>query len=153
MNRFLAPCVLLFVAAFGAAAPSDGMPEGKWWKNPRAVRELQLTGAQVDQIERIFLRIRPELIDLRADLEKKRLMQNSLMDRPTVNNEEAGRLIDETERARSKLEKARAMMFLEIRQVLTPEQREKILERREDMRERRQGRLRRLRPGGGPPPG
>jgi Spy/CpxP family protein refolding chaperone len=153
MKRSLAiRCAVLCcaVAAVCSAGPVDGMPDGKWWKYPRVVRELQLTESQVDQIEKIFLRMRPQLIDLRADLEKKRLMQESAMEQPNVKTEEATRLIDETQEARSRLEKARARMFLEIRQVLTVEQREKILERRGEIRERRQERLRRSRPS--PPP-
>jgi Spy/CpxP family protein refolding chaperone len=146
MKRFVSCAVFLLVAAFVAGGPLDGMPEGKWWKSPRAIRMLRLSDAQIDQIEKIFLRVRPQLIDLRADLEKKRLTQNSLMEQPSVKTDEASRAIDETEKARSKLEKARAMMFLEIRRVLTPDQREKILEKREEIRERRQDRPRRLRP-------
>ena len=142
MKRFFSCCVFLFCAAFAIAGPPGGMPDGKWWKNPRAIRMLQLSDSQIDQIEKIFLRMRPQLIDLRADLEKKRLSQNSLMEQPSVKTDDASRAIDETEKARSRLEKARAMMFLEIRQVLTPDQREKLLERREEMRERRQDRLR-----------
>ncbi len=147
MKRFAAFTALLLAAALAAAGPMDGMPDGKWWKNPRAVRLLRLTDAQVDQIERIFLRVRPQLIDLRADLEKKRLVQNSLMEKPAVKTEDAAKSIDDTEMARSRLEKARAMMFLEIRQVLTPEQRAALVERREEIRERRMDRQRRLRPG------
>jgi Spy/CpxP family protein refolding chaperone len=149
MKRWIACLSVLVFAAVAAGGPLDGMPDGKWWKNPQVARTLALTDAQVDRIEKIFLRVRPELIDLRADLEKKRLTQNSLMEEPSVQTDEAGKAIDETERARSRLEKARAMMFLEIRQVLTPVQREKLLERREEMRERRQNRLRGAqRPGG-----
>ena len=151
MKRMLVSCLLVFSAAFAAAGPIDGVPDGKWWKNPRAVRLLRLTDAQVDQIERIFLRVRPQLIDLRADLEKKRLVQNSLMESADVKTDEAARAIDETEKARSRLEKARALMFLEIREVLTPEQRARMMEKREELRERRMDRLRRGRPGGLPP--
>jgi len=107
---------------------------------------------QIDHIETVFLRVRPQLIDLRADLEKKRLVQNSVMERPDVKTDEAARAIDETEKARSRLEKARALMFLEIRQVLTPEQRDAMMERREELRERRVDRLRRPRAGAPAPP-
>ena len=151
MKRILASFVLVSSAALAAAGPIDGVPDGKWWKNPRAARLLRLTDAQVDQIERIFLRVRPQLIDLRADLEKKRLVQNSLMESADVKTDEAARAIDETEKARSRLEKARALMFLEIREVLTPEQRARMMERREELRERRMDRLRRGRPGVPPP--
>jgi Spy/CpxP family protein refolding chaperone len=126
-----------------SAQPLDGVPDGKWWKNPRVARELNLSAAQVDEIEKIFLRNRPILIDLRADLEKKRLYKDSLLEEENVDTAEAAKKIEEVEEARSKLEKARAMMFLEIRKVLTPEQREKAFELRSQMRERQQQRFRR----------
>jgi len=134
VKRVAAVLILAAVSAAGASAAPPLPFDGKWWKNPRVARELELTPAQVDRIEKIFLRVRPELIDLRADLEKKRLRQESAMDDPTIEGREAERRIDEVEDARTKLAKARAAMFLEIRDVLTPEQRRKILDRRERRR-------------------
>ena len=139
MNRIFAALVLAAVAAARASAAPPLPFDGKWWKNPRVVRELALTSAQVDRIEKIFLRVRPELIDLRADFEKKRLEQESAMDDPKIDGRDAERRIDAVEDARAKLAKARAAMFLEIRDVLTPEQRQKILDRRERRRMRGAG--------------
>jgi Spy/CpxP family protein refolding chaperone len=64
------------------------------------------------------------------------------MEQPAVDSSEAERRIDDVEQARAKLEKARAMMFLEIRQVLTPEQRSRARELLARRRERRGARLR-----------
>ena len=129
---------LLTIAAILWAAAAWSAPlEGKWWKNPRVARELALTAPQVDRIEQVFLRARPALIDLRADLEKKRLLQESEMEKPDVDSREAERRIDEVEQARSRLAKARMTMLLEIRRVLTPEQRERARELFEERRERR----------------
>ena len=139
MKRTLAIAVL-FLASAAWAAPAF---EGKWWKNPRVVRELALTPNQVDRIEEVFLRARPTLIDLRADLEKKRLLQESAIEKPDVDPKEAERRIDDVEGARSKLAKARMAMLLDIRRVLTPEQRDRA---RELFQERREGRP--LRPRG-----
>jgi len=133
--------LLAAIALLGCGAAAPGAPplsqDGKWWKNTRVVRELALTGPQVDRIEKIFLRVRPALIDLRGDLEKKRLLQDAAMEQPNVDTAEASRRIDDVEQARSRLEKARAMMFLEIREVLTPEQRQKARGLIEERRERR----------------
>ena len=136
VKRLIAVIVLLGWGAAARGAPPFS-PDGKWWKNTRVVRELALTGPQIDRIERIFLRVRPALIDLRADLEKKRLLQDAAMEQPNVDTAEASRRIDDVEQARSKLEKARAMMFLAIREVLTPEQRQKARGLIEERRERR----------------
>jgi Spy/CpxP family protein refolding chaperone len=143
VKRWLAVRVIL------SAASAWGAPlEGKWWKNPRIESELSLTPTQVDRIEAIFLRTRPALIDLRADLEKKRLLQESAMDKPDVDPREAERCIDDVEQARARLAKARMAMLVEIRRVLTPEQRERA---RELFEERREGRS--LRPRPRPPAG
>jgi len=139
MKRLLVAISVLWCTAAWSAPV--GMPEGKWWKNSRVVRELALTEAQVDRIEKVFLRVRPTLIDLRADLEKKRLLQESVMDRPNVDTQEAARHIDDVEQARSKLEKTRATMFLEIRQILTPEQWQKARDFQDRARERRRQRF------------
>ena len=144
MKRTLAIVAILWTAA------AWGAPlEGKWWKNPRVARELALTPAQVDRIEAVFLRARPELIDLRAELEKKRVMQESTMENSDVDPGEAARRIDDVEQARAKLAKARMAMLLEIRRILTPEQRDRARELFEQRRERRlRPRGPRARPGG-----
>lgn len=133
MKRIAAALIVAVIAAAASAAPPAPL-EGKWWKNPRVARELGLTAAQVDRIEQIFLRVRPQLIDLRADLEKKRLQQESAMEDPKADGREAESRIDAVEDARSRLAKARAAMFLEIRDVLTPDQRQKILALRDRRR-------------------
>ncbi|HMC34856.1 MAG TPA: hypothetical protein VKH65_10635, partial [Myxococcales bacterium] len=63
---------LLFAALVPAsrAMPPD-LPEGKWWKLPRVAAEINLTDGQAREIENIFSRARPELIDRKAELEKR----------------------------------------------------------------------------------
>ena len=131
----------LLIAASAFALPGDGMPDGKWWKNPRIAERIQLSETQVNSLEKIFRRTRPVLIDLRADLEKKRLELQSTMDEKNVDSAEASRRIDDVERARTALAKARAMMFVEFRGVLTPEQWDRLRALARDFRERRQERL------------
>ena len=76
------PCVALRCSPLASALPAADMPDGKWWKHPRVAAELALTQEQNAEIEKIFLRSRPKLIDLRADLEKKQLdLQASMEDK------------------------------------------------------------------------
>ncbi len=150
-TRTLGVALAAFALAAGAAfaQPVPRTPEGKWWKRPRVVREVGLSADQVDRLERIFLRVRPQLIDLRAELEKKQTTLQSLMEGASVDAAEASRRIDEVETARAKLAKARAMMLVEFRGVLTPEQWERLRAFRDAVRERRRERLRGAAPGDG----
>jgi Spy/CpxP family protein refolding chaperone len=44
---------------------------GKWWKNPEIVSKLQLTDAQVKQLNQVFYDHKLKLIDYGAEMEKQ----------------------------------------------------------------------------------
>jgi Spy/CpxP family protein refolding chaperone len=127
---------LFFLAAFGvilcvAAAqlvtpPAPPPDQGRWWKNSETVRELQLSEAQVGQIEETFLENRLKLIDLRAELERQEARLQPLLEPNQPDEAKAGAQIDLVLAARNKLEKANAMMMLSIRRILTFEQWKKL---------------------------
>jgi TonB family protein len=95
---------------------------GKWWKNSEIVKELELSEAQIDQIEQIFLSHRPALAELNKELkhrneELKTSMQADPMDEALVRAQ-----TELVSAARSALEKENTSMTLSIRKVLTGEQ-------------------------------
>jgi len=129
---------LLLIAA---AASAQAAAEGKWWKRPRIASELQLSADQADQLEKIFARVKPKLIDLRADLQKKQFAYDQAMSAEKSDRKEVEALIEAREQARSALQKELALMELDMKQVLRPDQREKLQRMRENaqmvMKERR----------------
>ena len=133
---------LLLVAA---AASAQAAAEGKWWKRPRIASELQLSADQVDQLEKIFARVKPKLIDLRADLQKKQFAYDQAMSAEKSDRKEVEALIEAREQARSALQKELALMELDMKQVLRPDQREKLARMRENARQMMQERRRRTR--------
>jgi Spy/CpxP family protein refolding chaperone len=141
---------VLLLSAAAALAQAPGV-EGKWWKRPRIADALQLSADQVDQLEKIFARVKPKLIDLRADLQKKQFAYDQAMtgaqeaDRKTVEG-----LIEAREAARSALQKELALMELDMKQVLRPDQREKLARMRENARRMVQERRRRMRDAASP---
>ncbi len=148
MKRWIAAALVLASAGTAAALPGDGMPEGKWWRFPRVARAIDLTDAQAARLEEVFEKRKPELIDLRADFQKKQFALQNLMDAASVDPAEASRRIDDVEKARARLAKARAMMFVEFRNVLTPDQWDRLRRIGGALQERRRERMLR-RPGPG----
>jgi len=143
--KALACAALLLFATAAARAQGAGV-EGKWWKRPRIAAALRLSQDQIDQLEKIFGRVKPKLIDLRADLQKKQFAYDQAMtgaqesDRKTVEG-----LIEAREQARSALQKELALMELDMKEVLHPDQREKLARMRENARLLVQERRRRMR--------
>ena len=136
---------LLALVALPATLSAQGPAEGKWWKRPRIARQLDLSADQVAQLEKIFARSKPKLIDLRADFEKKQFDYDQAMQTDDVSREELEKKIEAREQARASLQKELALMELDMKKVLSPEQREKLVGMREKARALVQERRRRMR--------
>ena len=144
MKRISAALLLVGLSAATAAASPD-LPDGKWWKRPRVAASIGLTSDQTREIEAIFSKARPNLIDRKADLEKK---QGELEDAIEANAErkEIAARVDVVEDSRAELQKARILMMLDIKQVLRAEQWDQLVRMQQEAR--RQHRERRGRYGG-----
>jgi Spy/CpxP family protein refolding chaperone len=152
----------LLVAALAAlavapGASAAGMPDGKWWKNPRVTAELGLTPEQSTEIEKVFVRSRAKLIDLKADLEKKQLDLQVAREDKTADRGAVEKKIESVENARAALQKTRALMILDMKEILKPAQWERLVQRQQERREQMQERRRMFReegarPGPGPRP-
>ncbi len=145
----------LLVAALAAvllapAVRAAGMPDGKWWKNPGVAAELELTPEQSAEIEKVFVRSRSKLIDLKADLEKRQLDLQGAMEDKTADRAAVEKKIESVENARAALQKTRALMILDMKQILKPAQWERLLQKQRERREQMQDRRRRFRDEGGP---
>ncbi len=140
---------VLFAAVLLAASnlPAQSIAEGKWWKRPRIARELELTDDQAAKLEKIFAAAKPRLIDLRADFEKKQFAYDQAMQSDPVDRKDVEAKIEAREQARAALQTALALMELDMKQVLDPEQREKLVLMRERARALIQKRRRQMRDG------
>ena len=136
---------LVIVLAVLLLAASARAQDGKWWKRPRIAQALGLTPQQSTELEKIFAKSRPKIIDLKADLEKKQFAYQQAMTAEKVDRKEVEALIEAREQARAQLQKELSLMELDMRQVLTPEQRDKAEALRAQLRQRLEDRRRALR--------
>jgi Spy/CpxP family protein refolding chaperone len=115
--------VLLLVAL---AAPVRGQSFGfSWWRDAQFQKELSLAPEQSSRIEGIFQATMPSLRHKKEELDQEEAELSRLI---TVNADEQAvtRQVDRVEAIRSHLNKARTLLLLHIRQVLTPDQRTKL---------------------------
>ncbi len=145
------PGLALFSAAIlasgVAAAQMPEVPLGKWWKRPEVVQTLGLTAEQQDKLDQILQKYRRDYIDLKADVERKRLDVEDLMAKKDSDPKKVSAAVDVLEASRAKLRKSASMMVLEMRGVLNETQWKQLLDRREQWRQERREQMR-----GGPGP-
>jgi len=135
----------LFMMSLASVSAAQGVADGKWWKRPRIAQELQLSRDQAAELEKVFARSKPKLIDLRADLEKKQFDFDQAMLDEKADRKAIEAKIEAREQARAALQKELSLMELDMKQVLKPDQRERLMRLRENARLRMQQRRRRLR--------
>ena len=110
--------VVFLMALAGPAVAQTGFP---WWKDPKVVQELMLSADQSTRIDNIFQGVFPQLRLKREELDRQEAELSRLLE---ANADEATvlRQVDKVEGVRGSLNKARTLMLLHMRQVLTPKQ-------------------------------
>lgn len=139
-----------------AAAQLPEMPVGKWWKRPRIAAALKLSAEQQQRLDDVFSKNRRTFIDLRADVERRQVDVEELLAKKSSDPKQVASATEALEQAKARLGKARTMMIVEMKEVLTEDQWKMIVERTEEsrrermqeMRERFGGRPRRGKPDG-----
>lgn len=106
-------------------APVTVLAQGKWWQSERFQRELQLTTDQIARIEEVFQSALPELRRQKKALDELEKALSRLID-ASAEEAEVMEEADRVEAVRAELSKARTLMLLRIRRVLTSEQRQKL---------------------------
>lgn len=97
---------------------------GRWWKNSRFVKELNLTDEQIGKIDKIFTDTQKKLIDLTASCRKAELELKGLEGKEA----ESLKKIDEIYRLRAEIHKNIFLMTTQIKKELNPEQLKKLEE-------------------------
>ena len=155
----LAALFLAVVSAVPAAAQMLEMPGGKWWKRPAFVEALKLSADQQERLDEVFLKNRRAFVDLKADVDRRTIDLEDLLESRDVEPRKVGAASEALEQARGRLGKARTMMVVDMRGILTEAQWKQIVDRRDQWRAEREGEMRKrfnrqrdtARPGGARP--
>jgi Spy/CpxP family protein refolding chaperone len=152
VRRWLLAASLALLASAPLAAANQPGARFPWWRNDQVVEELSLTTDQCDRIDHIFQSMRTEL---RQELEELEQLESKLSHLIQSDADEAVvvRYIDKVETARAALSKTRSLMYLRMRQVMTPDQRVRFtaLQKRWEAEARKRGGTAGPSPGAGAP--
>ena len=108
-----------------AGRPGQPPPPFSWWKSGPVKRELGLTADQVSHIDKIWETTRLELRQEWEELSKFEVKLSRLI-QGDAEESVLARQIDRVETARASANKTRSLMLVQMRKVLTPEQRTRL---------------------------
>jgi len=130
--------VTLVVSALALALPlaaEPGLPPGKWWRRPEVAERLALTSDQQNRLDEVFRINAKDLVDLKAEMEKRSIDLRSALEQDQLNRTEVQRAAARVSEARGKLFEREVMMLVEMRSVLNEQQWVRLRERLEDRRD------------------
>ena len=116
INRLLIATLLITTAAFAQPGRGFGMAR------PGLGDQLNLTPQQVEQIQKLRTKFQTECIDQRADLQKLRLELRGQMQADKPNKRTIDATLDKIAAKNAALEKLQVGHSLEVRALLTDEQ-------------------------------
>ena len=106
-------------------APLPALAQGfKWWHSDKFKQELQLTTDQITRIEEVFEGSLPQFRQHKRTLDRLEEELSDLID--TADEAAVMQHADRVEAERAALSKARTLMLVRIRRVLSVEQRAKL---------------------------
>ena len=118
---------------------TSGVGGIRWWRKPDIQQLLNLTKAQVERLDTVFERERPERIALRRKIaEMDRLLRRILL-RANAEDATVKRLCEQVEALRAQHNVRRTLMRFAIYRRLTAEQRSALRQRRRTENEMRSG--------------
>jgi hypothetical protein len=120
MQRRIALAFAFLLIAVGLFA--QPIPSGKWWRRPELVEVLNLSDEQQDRLEAIFRASAPDLIDLKAEVDKADIALRGELDRPALDKAAIHRVAMRLMEARGRMFDRELMMLVEMRAVLTEQQ-------------------------------
>lgn len=110
--------LVFFMAVFFSTASAQDMPPGKWWRDGRVITELNLTEAQVTQLDLTYQNRFRELLRHKSSVEKERFELENLIDDNAMDEDAVHAQYKKLEKAQESLGSERFEFILEVRKII-----------------------------------
>lgn len=94
----------------------------KWWKDPQVVTALDLKTQQVKSIDSIFRSYKKRFHNYQKQLRRQEAVLKKELQNPKAKREEVLQIIDGIEDTKAAYTRTKVKMYLNIKDVLTPQQ-------------------------------
>ena len=118
-----AVCVLVAMIPAAVRVREELDVERRWWRVAELQRQLRLSRAQIETLDALFERERPERIERHRQIEALDRRLADTLERSGDDPDSVAALSEKVEALRMRQSVRRTLMLFEMYQTLTPEQR------------------------------
>lgn len=127
-NVGLVTLIIGFLFLMPAAAVSQDLPAGRWWRDPRVIQQLGLTNPEIDRLEQAYTESRRRLIQSKGALEAERFELETMFEKNKFNETAARHQFERLEQKRAALAESRFQFVVKVRKILGTERFQKLLD-------------------------
>lgn len=124
---YVVPIILLLASQVVLA---HGTPRGRWWRSSRVVSALNLTSAEIEQLEQAYDKFRPQLIQAKSKVEQEQFELSNLIEQSTFDEAAIRAQNRKLEQARSELADVKFTFVIEVRKIIGAERFQQLVELR-----------------------
>ena len=145
LSKIFSTLFLLVIVISPAVVMAKDFPPGKWWHNPQAAEELNLSDEEIKMLDKQFVESRRKLIKMKSIVESEQFELDNLLDSENINQKEAMKQFDNLGQAKKNLSTERFRLLLEVRNILGLKRFRKLKEYRKLRRQKIRRELRSMR--------
>ena len=126
LSKALSGMLLLILATSPTIAVGQDMPSGKWWRDQRMSKQLNLNKAEKSKLDQAFVNSRRKLIELKSIVEKERFELENILENETLNEHAVTEQFKKLDKARASLAGERFSFLIQVRKILGNERFQRI---------------------------
>ena len=124
------PHVFLILLITAAAVYAQQGPQGRWWRSPKVVKQLNLTNAEIQRLEEAFNQSRLKMIELKSQIKAEQFKLKTLLEKRNLDEAAVKAQNRKLEQARTALANERTAFVLDVRKIIGHQRFQQLLDMR-----------------------
>lgn len=131
MNKFLRGLILILLALLvGTAAYAQQGPQGRWWRDAKVAKALNLTDGEIQRLENAWNQSKMRMIKLKSQVEAEQFKLQALLEKNNLDEAAVKAQNRKLEQARTQLANERTAFVVEVRKIIGSQRFQKLAEMR-----------------------
>lgn len=120
--------ISMTILLMAVTAMAQSPPSGKWWRNPRVVNALNLTGDEIQRLEQAYEMSRRRMIDLKNKVEREQFELSNMLEKRNMDEAAVRAQNRRLEQARSELADAKFAFVIDVRRIIGAQRFQQLLD-------------------------
>lgn len=141
LKKAIGVLIVLSFAFAPVIAFAQMLPEGKWWRDPRVIKRLNLSEDQTEALDKIVVKHSRKLIGLKSAVQQETFELGVLLEDRELNEDAVIKQVDKLEREKAALARQYWRLVLDVKKTIGHDSFMKVKARAEERAQKKMHRF------------